>query len=161
MQLLPSILAVLSYPPPSNCGVSLSAFEWLGGTGLVKAHLSFSRMGLSPCPPPVTRRKDQSGDGALGVIPSPVLLLRREQERWWLVLLGCSDTRQDRVTSLWESEAMAMLFSLLPAFFPCPPQMRLPFPELKAKTFRNFWMAEERCIETDELQFPQVVQFIS
>lgn len=56
-----------------------------------------------------------------------------------------------------------MLFCLLPAG--CPPQTRLPFPELKArtatKTSGNFWIVKERCIETDDLQLLQEDQFIS
>lgn len=56
-----------------------------------------------------------------------------------------------------------MLFCLLPVG--CPPQTRLPFPELKAKiatkTSGNFWMVKKRYIETDDLQFPQEDQFIS
>lgn len=142
-------------------------------TGLMKvAHLSFSRVGLRPlllC----TRQKDQSGDGALGIIPASVLLLQKEQEQWWLVLLGwatqCSDhtsqTGWPSMTPASEIEAMAMLLCLLPTFFPCPPQMRLALPELKAKTttktFRNFWMAKEKYIETDDLQIEPPEEIVS
>lgn len=85
-----------------------------------------------------TRGRDQSGDGTLRRALASVLLLWKEQEPWYPALLGwasrCSDNTRDvfQDSCRGKCEDMATSFCLLPTFFPCPLEKRLPFPELKA-----------------------------